>query len=231
MSTLTLHASSAKTVIPKNLPEVKIPTFKGDLSYEDALKAMATYDSIIKEAAKRRQPDAESYVNALEWHHVIKGVYLSAATIAIEIGLAATGTIDLGVEGVEGLGEGLAYLYTLVGFIGVGVASSSSEKLLHFFSPIKAKKLKAEQEAEKALVELKENEFKEVESKVLKKIKKSLKVIEAHLKYESRTVVYSNTKGEEGFSIQEIAPLNSWEAELLRLEKEKMSSELKQIEP
>lgn len=222
MSSLIL-ASSSSAAAEKGAPEIVIPKFKGDLSYTDALKVMATYDVVIKEAATRRKSEVKDYFPELENHHYKKGVLSTAGAVIFEAALAVTGVIDVGIS-VAGVGETLTLMGTLVGGLLFTIGTANSRKVMHALSPLKAKKIQEKYELEKALTELKENEFAELEAKILKKIKKAVKVIDEYLKYENRKVVYSNDKGNEGFSIEKSAPLNSWEAELLRVEKSTMTT-------
>ena len=202
----------------KTLSKVKTKK-KSQMSYAEAIDVIHSCDAIIKEAATNR---VRSSVESVDLR-VYSTFKVFGTFLTVLVGGATSAICELLIDPVS-----VAIFATgVVGMIS-SLAVVTNEKLANYISPICYKKDLARYQNDQQFVALKEYEFAQVEQKVLKKAEKARKVIDEALRYENKGVVYSNTPNWEGFVLKELAPLNSWEQEKLRLQRQ---DSLKELEP
>jgi len=203
MTGTSLEKVSSNRVVEKNKTE------KPKMSYLEALDAMQKYDAEIKEAAKIRTENEFSADYDISNHSAKKMLLATVtSTTASAVGLS-TGMLS---------GDTGALL--LFGSVLGGVISTLATWIMpapaKFLSPRKYKQLVEKEKFEQSLVDLKEQEFSQVEAVILKKAKKARKIIDRNLIAQNKFSNYQRGPGCEGFVISDIQNMTDWEKEKIR---------------
>lgn len=203
-------------------PYIKKIAKKDDLSAEDALTVIKHYDAGIKAARAASGLVYSSGVAAAESKFEIT-TRRGASRVAIggvalfvgpSIGMIASlflGNTDPSV--VLGILPGV--IPALAGAFAADKMNANKDSRLHsIFSPWSYKRAKNEISVEKHLFELKTEEFKQAEAKMLKRTAKALKVINEALSEKGEKMVYNSViEGGHGFIITKnpAEQLDRWE--------------------
>jgi hypothetical protein len=219
MSTLMLNPDTKSELKKKKKKSSK--KAKSELTYEEAIKQIQAYNVEIAEAAKYRIYKPSLHEGKIFGRYFAKsGLFLGTVSTA-EIVVA----VNNGWSSMDGTGVVMSTI--LFGSV-ASLLLALKPKIPHAVSPIKTRKAQEQHRLDMALYDMKEAEFTEGKNKILEKATPAIKLINETLKFENREVRFNPNRGKEKLLIEEIENLDSWQQELLKVEKQKLGFDSRQ---
>lgn len=177
---------------PKNKSTAKK---KPKMDYFLALETIEKYEEVLKKASTHRMAKpSEADINFGE-RGMLAGIGLHVAIIAGYVGVSnIAGTFDI-------------FYFALLGMLGVPLSMMAGGNLgakhPDVLAPFKYREEIMRHQQDLLFYQISEEAYVSIESEVLKKTRKALKIINEKLALEGREMVYSNHHGHEGFYIEQ----------------------------
>jgi len=165
------------------------------MDYFQALETIEKYEEVLKKAGTHRMANPGSPDVYFGERGMFTGMAVHVASIAGYLGISSSsGTLDIFILALWGM-LGVPLSMAIGGHVGA--------KRPDMLAPFKYREEIMKHQQDMLFYQISEEAYASIESEVLKKTRKALKIINKNLGLEGRQMIYSSYQGHEGFYIEQ----------------------------